>query len=279
MRFRSAAGVALAAAVGLALVACNKKEPVLPDGPPPNFPKAPGTGANQPGGPGNAQAPSDPAAPRVPVFTKDDLRLRTESQNKLKQLAIGMHNFEATYGAFPAAIADKGGKQGLSWRVAVLPYIEQENLYKQFKLDEPWDSEHNKKLIPLMPKVLAAPGTQADAGYTFYRGFTGANALLNPVGRPAAAGQPVLAGRLVGVPDGTANTFMIVEGYDPVVWTKPDELVFNPSQLPKLGGVFGTGFNAAMVDASARFVRNTVAPQEIAKAIQVNDGNVVNLDN
>ncbi len=57
-------------------------------------------------------------------------------------------------GAFPtAAILDKNGKPLLSWRVALLPYIEQDALYRQFKLDEPWDSEHNKKLIAQMPKI------------------------------------------------------------------------------------------------------------------------------
>jgi hypothetical protein len=78
---------------------------------------------------------------------------RSQSQNNLKQLAISMHNYNDVYGGkLPAhAIYSKDGRTPLlSWRVAILPYMEQDHLYKQFHLDEPWDSEHNKKLIPLM---------------------------------------------------------------------------------------------------------------------------------
>src|SRR5262249_51556565 len=83
---------------------------------------------------------------------------RMQNQNNLKEMALAMHNYHDVNGKFPpAAICDKQGKPLLSWRVAILPYVEQDNLYKQFKLDEPWDSEHNKKLIAQMPKVYALP--------------------------------------------------------------------------------------------------------------------------
>src|SRR5205814_6093315 len=72
---------------------------------------------------------------------------RMRSANNLKQLMLAMHNYHDVYGRFPADIRDKDGKPLLSWRVHILPFIEQVNLYKQFRLDEPWDSEHNKKLI------------------------------------------------------------------------------------------------------------------------------------
>ena len=85
---------------------------------------------------------------------------RTTSMNNLKQLGLAMFNkaFEAEPARFPAqASFDKQNKPLLSWRVHLLPYIEQQQLYKEFKLDEPWDSEHNKKLIAKMPKVYANP--------------------------------------------------------------------------------------------------------------------------
>src|SRR5262249_54155708 len=76
-----------------------------------------------------------------------------QGQNNLKQIALAMHNYNDAYnGKLPAhAIYSKDGKKPLlSWRVAILPFIEQDNLYQQFHLDEPWDSEHNKKLIPML---------------------------------------------------------------------------------------------------------------------------------
>src|SRR5436305_5428399 len=68
---------------------------------------------------------------------------RTQSTNNLKQIALAMHNYHSNNGRFPPAYrAGKGGKALLSWRVLILPYVEQEALYKEFRLDEPWDSEH-----------------------------------------------------------------------------------------------------------------------------------------
>ena len=71
-----------------------------------------------------------------------------------------MHNYHDTYGTFPpAATTDGADKPLLSWRVAILPFLEQQPLYEQFHLDEPWDSPHNKTLIEQMPQVYAIPGS------------------------------------------------------------------------------------------------------------------------
>ncbi len=87
---------------------------------------------------------------------------RTVSMNNLKQIALAMLNYVEAKGAFPPAyIADKTtGKPLLSWRVAILPYLEREDLFKEFHLDEPWDSQHNKALIPRMPRVYRSPASQ-----------------------------------------------------------------------------------------------------------------------
>src|SRR5581483_2163049 len=62
----------------------------------------------------------------------------------------------------PTTLYDKEGRPTLSWRVALLPYLGEEALYKEFKLDEPWDSLHNKKLLKKMPKALQAPSSRFD---------------------------------------------------------------------------------------------------------------------
>ena len=80
----------------------------------------------------------------------------------------------------PDRVTGPNGKPGLSWRVHILPYIEQDALYKQFKLDEPWDSEHNKKLIEKMPKVYVSPLAVAPPGETYYQVFTGKDAIFDP---------------------------------------------------------------------------------------------------
>src|SRR5205807_5126217 len=87
---------------------------------------------------------------------------RVQSTNNLRQIAIAMHSYHGTHNEFPAAYStSKDGKPLLSWRVEILPYIEQGALFNEFHLDEPWDSEHNKKLIERMPTIFAAPGSKA----------------------------------------------------------------------------------------------------------------------
>ena len=80
---------------------------------------------------------------------------RTASMNNQRQMAIAMHIVADATGGFPAqANYDQNGKPLLSWRVHILPYIDQQELYEQFRLDEPWNSSHNKKLIEKIPLVL-----------------------------------------------------------------------------------------------------------------------------
>ena len=88
--------------------------------------------------------------------------LHNLSMGRMKLINLAMLSYENSQGAFPPrAIFDKSGKPLLSWRVQILPYIEEARLYEEFHRDEPWDSDHNKKLIPRMPKIYAAPDSKA----------------------------------------------------------------------------------------------------------------------
>src|SRR5947209_4883862 len=95
------------------------------------------------------------------------------SENNLKQIGLAFHNHEAAFRIFPNNIYSKDGKGLLSWRVHILQFVEQEVLYKQFNLDEPWDSDTNKPLVAKMPKLYAPIRVKAKEGETFYRGFAG----------------------------------------------------------------------------------------------------------
>jgi hypothetical protein len=197
---------------------------------------------------------------------------RAQSQNNLKQLAIAMHNNESTTGSLPAqAIYDKDGKPLLSWRVMLLPYLDQNELYKQFKLDEAWDSPHNKKLLAKMPVTYQAPSAKPKHPHgTVYQAFVGNGAFFE--------GKKGI--RLVDITDGTSNTIMIVEAANDVPWTKPEDLPFNPDKpLPKLGGLYSTpGFNAAICDGSVRYFSGGVKESTLKKFITRNGGEVIGPD-
>ena len=152
--------------------------------------------------------------------------------------------------------------------MAILPYVEHQDLYNKFKLDEPWDSPHNKALIKEMPTVYLCPSRKNPAeGTTTYRVFVGDGALFQ-----AGQGTPIQS-----VTDGTSNTIMVVESTDAVPWTKPDDLKFDPEAKPSLlgaGSPHPGGFNAAFADGSVRFIRSTIN-LEVWKALITRAGGEV----
>ena len=176
---------------------------------------------------------------------------RAQCVNNLKQMGLAFHNFHSAEGHLPpSAIADAEGKPLLSWRVAILPYIEEEALYKQFKLDEPWDSPTNKALIGLMPKVYICPSEPpSPERKTHYQMIVGAGAI--------AEGTKGLT--FDDVKDGISNTFLVVEGKDEIPWTKPDDIDI-ASVTSALGSKHPGGFNAVFADGSVKFIRSSVPP-------------------
>ncbi len=165
-----------------------------------------------------------------------------ESKDNLKLIGIALHGYNDATGGFPDNVADKDGKPLLSWRVRLLPYLEEAALYEQFKLDEPWDSKHNKALVEKIPKIYAPIRVKAKVGETFYQGFAGADTTFEPGAKLAIPRS---------FPDGTSNTVAVVEAGTACVWTKPDDLPYDAKKpLPKLGGLFDGDFHVLLVDGS-----------------------------
>ena len=184
---------------------------------------------------------------------------RTQSANNIKQIMLSMHNFHDTYRGLPASYnVDADGKPLLSWRVHILPFIGENRLYEQFHLDEPWDSDHNKKLIPQMPMVYRCPNSRAPGGQTTYLGLVSEKSVLQPQKKGERAPVGV---RFAEVTDGTSNTLAVVGVNDrrAVPWSKPaDHEYSTDAPLAGLLGMFRGGFQAGMCDGSVHFIAETV---------------------
>src|SRR5262249_49187178 len=153
---------------------------------------------------------------------------KAQATNNYKQVALGIHAYHDKHSKFPpVAMPTSDGKPGLSWRVAILPFMgpDQEALYKRFKIDKPWDDPENMKLAAQMP-YFYAPNDGTFSDKTHVRVFTGNRAMFDLK----------IQRKMVDITDGLSNTIMIVEAADPVLWIRPDELPFDTKKpLPSLG--------------------------------------------
>jgi hypothetical protein len=197
----------------------------------------------------------------------------TVSRNNLKQIALALEVHDEVYKTLPQqAIYSPDGRPLLSWRVAILGYIEQETLRRQFKLDESWDSPHNRVLLHSMPPIYRMPGQSPQASETVYQGLVGKNTIFR-----ASHLEKVT---LRDITDGLENTIMVVEAANAVPWTKPEDLPYDPDgPLPSLGGKLSSGFNAGLANGSViRIDPRTVSERTLRHAITINDGQSLGSD-
>jgi hypothetical protein len=206
------------------------------------------------------------------------------SQSSLRQIGLALIQYHDMFHCLPPAVVTaKDGKSLYSWRVLLLPFLEEKQLYDRFNLEEPWDSPHNRPLADVLPycyapRMVGFPRTEP--GQTHYQVL---------VGPGTAFERPGLTFK--DFSDGPANTILVVEAAEAVPWSQPLDLPYDPDvPLPRLGGLFTrtsrimsypvyyrSGFNAVFGDGTTRFVGNQVGAQTIRSLITRNGGEAVDL--
>lgn len=192
----------------------------------------------------------------------------------LRGIWIALNNYEAMNGKLPPAVVrGKEGQPLYSWRVLLLPYLEYDDIYKQFKLDEAWDSLHNKALLAKTPGCYRPMLTNdAPPGMTRYKVFVGPGTAFGRDGLNLYLAEDF--------PDGLSNTFLVVEGGEPVFWSKPEDLVYDPGKpLPALDGPYSSkaGFNSVFGDGEIHFIRGNTDEVILRAFITRNGGEKVTL--
>jgi hypothetical protein len=212
----------------------------------------------------------------VPAMTQ---KMRTKAYiseriNQFKQMALAMHNYLDAKKTFPPqANADGEGRPLLSWRVHVLPYLDQSALYDQFHLNEPWDSEHNRKLIEKMPAIYTDP----DPAVRSLTGDDGRTTYVVPNGEGLAFdGSRTIT--IHDFKDGTSDTVLIVDAApeEAVVWTKPDDWQVDLKEpLTGLKGNNRETFTAAYADGSVRLLGLDIEPEKLRALLTREGGEVI----
>jgi prepilin-type processing-associated H-X9-DG protein len=193
---------------------------------------------------------------------------RSQSVNNMKQIGLAMHNYAFSHdNRFPPAVLiGPDGKTPHSWRVAILPYLEQKALYDQYKFDEPWDGPNNHKLLDKMPRLFAHPDAQPGTSTSYFM-TTGPHTISSD-NRGSALSE---------ITDGTSNTIMVVEANRDIPWLKPEDIPApagpgaQGQPLPKLGGFSPNGFNVLFADGAVRFVAHSIDPN-VFKTLLSKDG-------
>jgi len=190
---------------------------------------------------------------------------RIANQNRLKLIMLAIHDYFNAKSRFPQDIKDKNGEPLLSWRVELLPYIEQdadENhaLYKQFNFNEPWDSEHNKKLVAKMPDIYRLKFQPKEETKTYSQFFGG----------PGTAFDPGPKLKMVDVLD--EKTLGVVEAGPPVDWTKPADIPYAPKKpFPKLELPYKNVFTVAFMNGATYTLKPDLDPKILQKLIGRDD--------
>jgi len=206
---------------------------------------------------------------------------RWQCCNNLKGIALALHNYHDRYRCFPPAfIADDQGRPMHSWRVLILPFVEEVDLYARYDFNEPWDGPNNRFLGAEMPRVFQCPEDTASPTATSYVVVVGPETMWPD--------SETMTFRDIG--DGTSNTLMVVEmANSGIHWMEPRDLEFAKLPMsvnPKTGrGICSLhrpeswvpkrpyGANAAMADGSVSHMLPTDVSSAKLRAILTANGN------
>ena len=163
-------------------------------------------------------------------------------KQNLRRIAQALNNYAKDYGTYPPAVTrNSAGVPMHSWRILILPYLGEEALYKQYDLEQPWNSSENSSMQWQVPAVFVSPASvnRGVVGESNYMLIRGPRTLFPPAGSWSPG----------GIRDGAANTLLVVETNNTLItWTDPTDLEFAvlPAQFGS-GGVGGTHPGGATV--------------------------------
>ncbi len=189
---------------------------------------------------------------------------RLQCLSNLRQISLALHGYESKYGALPPSrTVDASGRPLHSWRTLILPFLDQDELYRSIDLAKPWNDEANARAYATIPSVFRCPASLSNPNSTTYLAVVGPNACFLP-DRP----RP-----LAEITNDHASTLMLIEAgpESAVHWMEPrdaDEalvLGIGPNSTLDHNG----GINSVFVDGSSEFLSASMPDVELRKMIAI----------
>ncbi|WP_232107187.1 DUF1559 domain-containing protein [Gimesia alba] len=169
---------------------------------------------------------------------------RSASKNNIRRIMLAFHNYHLDHKHFPpAVVVGPDGKTPHSWRVELLPYLDQQALYDQYRMNEPWDSPHNRKIAKTVVPVFNNPNSEKSTNASYF----------------VVTGPGTVFGNKTGIKlseilGGTSNTIAVFEAKRDIPWTKPADIPFDGKKVPEFGGFHQGGAHVGLCDGSVRFL-------------------------
>ncbi|NNJ27856.1 hypothetical protein LzC2_39660 [Planctomycetes bacterium LzC2] len=206
---------------------------------------------------------------------------RAQSQNNLKQIALAMHNYHAAYKHFPPAVIVQNGVER-SWRVELLPFLDQVDLYEKYDKTKPWDDPANAAVLAAMPSVFRHAADARTEPFTSYFAVLGEDDEVPSLWKPRGEwGQRNAGSGFRDIRDGTSNTLMVVDAKRPIPWTKPEDITLDltePVDPAQFGGFDRGGFQAAFGDGAVRFISEAVDATMLKSLFTRSGGEIVDVN-
>jgi Protein of unknown function (DUF1559) len=211
------------------------------------------------------------------VETHSERARRSQCVNDLKQLGLALHNYHEAFGCFPPAyVADATGKPMHSWRVLILPFLEQSTLYDAYNMDEPWDGPNNRKLLGQRPVVYDCPSRDGGPTLTSYVAIVGPRTAF-PGSKTRSLGE---------ISDGTTETILIAEVANvDIPWTEPRDLdvgtmswIVNDPSKPAVSSVHRRAPTLLFADGSVRSLGTFPSSATLRAMTTIDGGEPVDLE-
>jgi len=211
--------------------------------------------------------------------TANEAAWHRQCKNNLQQIGLAMHNYHDKYGSLPPAyLADANGQPMHSWRVLLLPFLGQQQLYDSYRFDEPWDGPHNRALAAQSPAIYRCPAdahAHPSSSETNYFVIVVPETVF-PYDRPIGIEE---------ITDGTSNTLLVVEAINlGINWMQPQDLEMeqaaagiNPKTGPGISSRHVEGTHMTLADGSVRLFSDDTSPELLMELIERCDGKVISV--
>ena len=208
----------------------------------------------------------------TPLADEAGSRRRPSCMNNLKNLSLALLAYHDAQGMFPPAyIADENGRPMHSWRVLILPYLDRQDIWMIYRMNEPWDGPNNRKLADIDLEVFKCPSdTETPTTMTNYVAVVGPNT--------AWPGTQQIS--LKDLSDGVGQTILLVEvANSGIHWMEPRDL-YVAQMAPDINPTAGQGISSfhpgcalvSFADGHTEVLRTTVSSEEL-RAMLTRSGN------